>query len=149
MQEVAKEIEMELETVCVVLGMQLKDAVCLHPFEPRDSPVVFGFHVTTESGTGLVHTAPGTFSSLIIPLVPSSSLCIYPDVVRITTRSNQRVVLGFHVLLLGRILAHFTSDLSHLIPLFPSPPSIFCIVPCEHLEPTGTSHLVYWISRDN
>eukprot|EP00026_Physarum_polycephalum_P001241 Phypoly_transcript_01242.p1 GENE.Phypoly_transcript_01242~~Phypoly_transcript_01242.p1 ORF type:complete len:959 (+),score=137.10 Phypoly_transcript_01242:295-3171(+) len=58
-QEVAAEIEMELETLCVFRGEKLKDAVCAHPFENRESPVCFGSHVTTESGTGLVHTAPG------------------------------------------------------------------------------------------
>jgi isoleucyl-tRNA synthetase len=30
-----------------------------HPFMPRDSKLMFGDHVTLESGTGLVHTAPG------------------------------------------------------------------------------------------
>ena len=58
-QDVAMEIEMELHTLCVFRGEQLKDAACTHPFEARDSPICFGSHVTTESGTGLVHTAPG------------------------------------------------------------------------------------------
>jgi isoleucyl-tRNA synthetase len=30
-----------------------------HPFYDRDVPVILGDHVTTESGTGAVHTAPG------------------------------------------------------------------------------------------
>ncbi|HUY20220.1 MAG TPA: isoleucine--tRNA ligase [Candidatus Binataceae bacterium] len=30
-----------------------------HPFAARDSRLMFGPHVTAESGTGLVHTAPG------------------------------------------------------------------------------------------
>lgn len=30
-----------------------------HPFYPFDVPVICGDHVTTESGTGVVHTAPG------------------------------------------------------------------------------------------
>ncbi|WP_409421069.1 isoleucine--tRNA ligase [Pseudaeromonas sp. ZJS20] len=30
-----------------------------HPFYPFDVPVVLGDHVTTDSGTGAVHTAPG------------------------------------------------------------------------------------------
>ena len=29
-----------------------------HPFEDRDVPLVIGEHVTSEAGTGLVHTAP-------------------------------------------------------------------------------------------
>lgn len=30
-----------------------------HPFLPRKSPIIVGNHVTLESGTGCVHTAPG------------------------------------------------------------------------------------------
>jgi isoleucyl-tRNA synthetase len=30
-----------------------------HPFAERDSKLVYGAHVTADSGTGLVHTAPG------------------------------------------------------------------------------------------
>lgn len=37
-----------------LVGLQLK-----HPFYERIVPVVLGEHVTTESGTGAVHTAPG------------------------------------------------------------------------------------------
>ncbi|HTW87405.1 MAG TPA: isoleucine--tRNA ligase [Candidatus Binataceae bacterium] len=33
--------------------------VLRHPFADRDSRLMFGPHVTAESGTGLVHTAPG------------------------------------------------------------------------------------------
>jgi isoleucyl-tRNA synthetase len=33
---------------------------CQHPFlDDRESPVIFGDHVTPDTGTGLVHTAPG------------------------------------------------------------------------------------------
>src|SRR3546814_892875 len=35
-------------------GMQLH-----HPFYDRIVPVILGDHVTTEAGTGAVHTAPG------------------------------------------------------------------------------------------
>ena len=33
--------------------------MCRHPFFDRDSLLVLGDHVTLESGTGCVHTAPG------------------------------------------------------------------------------------------
>ena len=42
-----------------VKGKELEYVVCRHPFLPRDSLVVVGDHVTLESGTGCVHTAPG------------------------------------------------------------------------------------------
>ena len=40
-------------------GQELDGAVAKHPFYDRDSVLIVGEHVTNESGTGLVHTAPG------------------------------------------------------------------------------------------
>ncbi|MDR1193377.1 MAG: isoleucine--tRNA ligase [Peptococcaceae bacterium] len=40
-------------------GKDLEGLVCRHPFLERDSVVVLGEYVTTEAGTGCVHTAPG------------------------------------------------------------------------------------------
>ncbi|MBG9989092.1 isoleucine--tRNA ligase [Aerococcaceae bacterium DSM 111176] len=40
-------------------GSELERAVAAHPFYDRDSLVIVGDHVTLDSGTGLVHTAPG------------------------------------------------------------------------------------------
>jgi isoleucyl-tRNA synthetase len=40
-------------------GKDLEGQQYAHAFLPRTSPIVLGEHVTTESGTGLVHTAPG------------------------------------------------------------------------------------------
>ncbi len=39
-------------------GAKLEGLRFRHPFEARDVPVILGGHVTTEAGTGLVHTAP-------------------------------------------------------------------------------------------
>lgn len=47
------------ETLITFKGSELEGSVCLHPLYRRISPVVLGEHVTTESGTGAVHTAPG------------------------------------------------------------------------------------------
>lgn len=41
------------------LGKELEGYKALHPFENRLVPLVLGEHVSTEEGTGLVHTAPG------------------------------------------------------------------------------------------
>ncbi len=38
-------------------GSQLLGLLCQHPFDQRQVPVITGEHVTTEAGTGLVHTA--------------------------------------------------------------------------------------------
>jgi isoleucyl-tRNA synthetase len=40
-------------------GASLEKLAARHPFIDRASPVVLADYVTTESGTGLVHTAPG------------------------------------------------------------------------------------------
>ncbi|MCR5332983.1 MAG: isoleucine--tRNA ligase [Bacilli bacterium] len=40
-------------------GNELDGVVAKHPFYDRDSIIIVGEHVTNESGTGLVHTAPG------------------------------------------------------------------------------------------
>ena len=39
-------------------GARLEGLRFRHPLEARDVPVILGGHVTTEAGTGLVHTAP-------------------------------------------------------------------------------------------
>lgn len=40
-------------------GEELNGAKAQHPFIDRESLVILGDHVTTEAGTGCVHTAPG------------------------------------------------------------------------------------------
>lgn len=47
------------ERVSKVKGKQLEFIECEHPFIDRKSVVIVGSHVTLESGTGCVHTAPG------------------------------------------------------------------------------------------
>ena len=39
-------------------GVALEGLAFRHPLEPREVPLVLGDHVTIETGTGLVHTAP-------------------------------------------------------------------------------------------
>ena len=43
----------------VTKGNALEGLGLRHPFYERDVPIVLGEHVTTEAGTGAVHTAPG------------------------------------------------------------------------------------------
>lgn len=40
-------------------GASLENLVLKHPFYDKKVPVILGDHVTTETGTGAVHTAPG------------------------------------------------------------------------------------------
>ena len=49
----------EYETVGCFKGSELEYCKAQHPFMDRYSLVIVGDHVTLESGTGCVHTAPG------------------------------------------------------------------------------------------
>jgi isoleucyl-tRNA synthetase len=40
-------------------GSSLEGLLLHHPFYDREVPIILGEHVTTEAGTGAVHTAPG------------------------------------------------------------------------------------------
>ncbi len=42
-----------------VRGADLEGIKLQHPFYAREVPIILGDHVTTEAGTGAVHTAPG------------------------------------------------------------------------------------------
>jgi isoleucyl-tRNA synthetase len=63
-EAVAKEARIsEFRTLATLTGEALRGTVCRHPLRGRgydfDVPLLPGAHVTTEQGTGLVHTAPG------------------------------------------------------------------------------------------
>lgn len=45
--------------LATVKGSALENLKLKHPFYTRQVPVILGDHVTTEAGTGAVHTAPG------------------------------------------------------------------------------------------
>ncbi len=49
----------EYEVVASLAGKELEFMTAEHPFLERESLVIVGDHVTLESGTGCVHTAPG------------------------------------------------------------------------------------------
>ena len=56
------EEELGLETceeIKTFKGQELEFVKTKHPFYDRESVIIVGEHVTNESGTGLVHTAPG------------------------------------------------------------------------------------------
>lgn len=49
----------DFEIIGSTVGEKLELLKTKHPFLDRDSLIILGEHVTTEAGTGLVHTAPG------------------------------------------------------------------------------------------
>ncbi|MCY7687406.1 isoleucine--tRNA ligase [Bacillus altitudinis] len=59
-EQVAKTLGFEeYEVVKTLKGKELDKVVATHPIYDRDSLVMLGDHVTTDAGTGCVHTAPG------------------------------------------------------------------------------------------
>lgn len=60
LESVTSELEWENPTVVqTVKGAELDRTVAKHPIYDRESLVMNGEHVTTDAGTGCVHTAPG------------------------------------------------------------------------------------------
>ncbi|CAH0346911.1 isoleucine--tRNA ligase [Bacillus sp. CECT 9360] len=60
LESVAQEVPWESHKVVkTVKGSELERIVAKHPLYDRESLVVLGDHVTTDAGTGCVHTAPG------------------------------------------------------------------------------------------
>ncbi len=64
LEEVKAGAAIDEVTVCERFkGPELAGTICRHPFHGQgydfDVPLVEGFHVTTEAGTGFVHIAPG------------------------------------------------------------------------------------------
>lgn len=57
--EFLKTIEEECPIVQKLKGVDLEHTICQHPIYKRESPIILGHHVTLETGTGCVHTAPG------------------------------------------------------------------------------------------
>ena len=59
-ERMAHVLEADLTVRAEVKGADLEQATYRHPLFDRESPILIGGdYVTTESGTGLVHTAPG------------------------------------------------------------------------------------------
>ena len=57
-----QDAELEAEKIKVlgtVEGLDLENLRTRHPLYDRVSPIILGDHVTTDAGTGCVHTAPG------------------------------------------------------------------------------------------
>ena len=56
-ETLAKYEEADTTVLASCKGIALEKLVLQHPFDNRQVPVICGDHVTTEAGTGLVHTA--------------------------------------------------------------------------------------------
>jgi isoleucyl-tRNA synthetase len=60
LESVSQDTKLELKSISgIIKGNDLEGIVTKHPLYNRESPLVFGEHVSSDSGTGCVHTAPG------------------------------------------------------------------------------------------
>lgn len=58
--EIAKRLDLQdYQEIATFEGKEVKGLALQHPFYDRQVPVILGQHVTTDAGTGAVHTAPG------------------------------------------------------------------------------------------
>ena len=53
-----EQYSIDIRKISVCKGYQLEGLVFKHPFKENNVPIICGAHVSTEAGTGLVHTAP-------------------------------------------------------------------------------------------
>jgi isoleucyl-tRNA synthetase len=63
-ETIAKKVDLPVsenfDTLCTIPGSDLVGTIYTHPLYDRNSPILEGGdYITTDSGTGLVHTAPG------------------------------------------------------------------------------------------
>ena len=59
LESVAERLELnDFKILASCMGSALENIVANHPFYQRQIPVLLGDHVTTDAGTGCVHTAP-------------------------------------------------------------------------------------------
>ena len=54
----AERYQCDLKVLATCSGKELAGLSCQHPYLGTPIPIVFGDHVTTDAGTGCVHTAP-------------------------------------------------------------------------------------------
>jgi isoleucyl-tRNA synthetase len=58
LEDFSGKLGLPLHTVKIMKGSEFQTLVARHPWLDRESPVLLGDHVTADTGTGLVHTAP-------------------------------------------------------------------------------------------
>ena len=106
-------------------GAQFSSLYLKHPFYERKVPVIFGEHVTTDSGTGCVHTAPAhgpedyqVGQQFNLPLINPvlGNGCYAPDVEYFANESVLRVNDKIIELLNERKVLLHSESISHSYP---------------------------------
>ncbi len=113
------------EVIATFQGKQVEKHLLQHPFLERDVPLVLGEHVTTDAGTGAVHTAPahglddylvGAHYGLTVQTEVDSKGCFFNDVPFVggqhVFKANDKII---EVLKEKHALIHVTT-LNHSYP---------------------------------
>lgn len=117
-----------LDVVASIKGSELEGTVCAHPWRGQgydfDVPLLAGDHVTTEAGTGFVHTAPGHGDDdykvghlqygIPVPQTVDGSGCYYENVPLVAGKHVYKVADEICELLGDALLA--SSSLVHSYP---------------------------------
>ena len=154
----------EYETVASFRGSDLEYMKAQHPFLDRTSLVIVGDHVTLESGTGCVHTAPGfgveDFDickkypeiEIVVPVDADGRLTAEAGQFAGLTTSEANKVIGAHLEETGAMLA--TQRIVHQYPhcwrcknpiLFRATEQWFCSVDAIKEKAIEEINKVQWI----
>ena len=154
----------EYETVASFRGSDLEYMKAQHPFLDRTSLVIVGDHVTLESGTGCVHTAPGfgveDFDickkypeiEIVVPVDADGRLTAEAGQFAGLTTSEANKVIGAHLEETGAMLA--TQRIVHQYPhcwrcknpiLFRATEQWFCSVDAIKEKAVEEINKVQWI----
>lgn len=155
----------EHQVLATLTGHDLHDVSLQHPLEDREVPVVMGEHVTTDAGTGCVHTAPGhgpddykvaIQNNLPITNPVNDSGCFYDDTPSFAglhvNKANDPII---EKLLLNKNLIHFET-IEHSYPhcwrhktatIFRATPQWFISMDQKHLRQDALNAIeqVDWI----
>ena len=110
-------IKGEIESEIDVKELELKKAI--NPLNNRDSIIVFGDHVTTDSGTGCVHTAPGhgeddykvALKYNLDIIMPVDDTGKYDEnIVKLNLLPNAKEYVGVHVFKANDIIIKLLGD---------------------------------------
>jgi isoleucyl-tRNA synthetase len=105
------------ETLSELKGRELEGLEAQHPFLPRTSKVILANFVTTETGTGVVHIAPGHGSDDYIAGQQNGLGVLSPvdDEGRFTTEVGLDELVGKHVFQSNERIIEILTESGHLL----------------------------------
>jgi isoleucyl-tRNA synthetase len=105
------------ESLCEFKGRQLEGMEAQHPFLPRTSKVILANFVTTETGTGIVHIAPGHGADDYVAGQQNGLAVLSPvdDEGNFTAEVGVEELIGKHVFKSNERIIEILSESCHLL----------------------------------